>query len=69
MTDAYDDSAADNDLTDSDFGLWDAIPLDDVEPSAPTPVLIAPPAARLRVNAVGESPDHMSLSVEQSDVG
>ena len=69
MTDANDDSPADNDLTDSDFGLWDAIPIDLVEPSAPTPVLIAPPAARLRLNAVGESPDHVSLSVEQSDVG
>ena len=68
MTHAYDDSPADDNLDGSDFGLWDAIPLDQVEPSAPTPVIIPPPA-RLPLNAVNESPDHVSLSVEQSEVG
>ena len=57
-----------DELDDSDFGLWDAIPLD-VEPVTPTPVVIAPPPARLRLNAVNETPEHVSLSVEQSDVG
>lgn len=67
MTHAHDESPAVI-PNDTDLGLWDAIPLD-IGPSTPTPVSIARPPARIRLNTMNESPDPVSLSVEQSDVG
>jgi hypothetical protein len=67
MTDPHEFSDADN-LEDSDLGMWDAIPID-LGPTTPTPVAITPPPARMRLSAGNETPDPVSLTVEQSDVG
>ena len=67
MTDPNEAAPANN-LEDTDLGLWDAIPID-LGPTTPTPLAITPPPARLRLNALNEAAEPVSLTVEQSDVG